>query len=73
MNLCEKKRVSANVYSHSVIFKKAGILEGMKKLFFLQRKWGGFLPRSPSANLKGQRPAIYQPRPTAWVPEPFKE
>jgi len=27
MNLCEKKRVLFNVYRHSVIFKKAAILE----------------------------------------------
>jgi len=43
INLCEKKPVSVNVHGRSVFFKKAGIWEGAKKLFSLQRKWRGFL------------------------------
>jgi hypothetical protein len=43
MNLCEKKRVSANVYAGFSLFKKVMILTGVKKLFSLQEKRAVFL------------------------------
>jgi len=47
MNLCEKERVSPNVYRPFLFFKNPAFSAARKKLFVLQEKRGVFLLLTP--------------------------
>jgi hypothetical protein len=53
INLCEKKRGSANKYRGFVLLEKVVVLDEDKKHFSLQGIWGRFLQR--------QRRDLWQP------------